>query len=80
MPTSVSNSMAACSWTDVHRSSGGVSDPGSPSGCGSRLRHVQFRMSRRLACIVGLSLVSATDFLICTVAPRDWKTNQINEV
>ena len=75
MPTSVSNSMATCSWTDVHRSSGGVSDPGSPSGCGSRLRHVQFRMPRRLACIV-----SATDFLFYTVDPRDWTTNQINDV
>ena len=44
------------------------------------MRHVQFRMSRRLACIVGLSLVSATDFLIYTVDPRDWTTNQINAV
>ena len=65
---------------DVHRSSGGVSDPRSPSGGGSRLRHVQFRMSRRLACSVGLSLVIATDFLIYTVDPRDWTTNQINVV
>ena len=65
---------------DVHRSGGGVSDPGSPSGGGSRVRHVQFRMPRRLACIVGLSLVSATDFLIYTVDPRDWTTNQINAV
>ena len=80
MPTSVPDSMGTCSWTDVHRSSGGVSDPGSPSGCGSRLRHVQFRMPRRLACIVGLSFISATDFLIYTVDPRDWTTNQINDV
>ena len=55
-----------------------MADPRSPSGGGSRLRHVQFRMSRRLACIVGLSLVSATDFLFYTVDPRDWTTNQIN--
>ena len=65
---------------DVHRSTGGVSGPRSPSGGGSRLRHVQVRMSRRLACIVGLSLVIATDFLIYTVDPRDWTTNQINVV
>ena len=65
---------------DVHRRSGGVFDPRSPSGGGSRVRHVQFRMPRRLACIVGLSLVSATDFLIYTVDPRDWTTNQINAV
>ena len=65
---------------DVHRSSGGVSVPGSPSGGGSRLRHVQFRMPRRLACIVVFSLVIATDFLIYTVDPRDWTTNQINAV
>ena len=65
---------------DVHRSSGGVSGPRSPSGCSSRLRHVQFRMPRRLACIVGLSLVSATNLLIYTVDPRDWTTNQINAV
>ena len=58
----------------------GVADPRSPSGDGSRLRHVQFRMSRRLASIVGLSLVSATDILIYTVDPRDWTTNQINAV
>ena len=58
----------------------GVADPRSPSGGGSRLRHVQFRMSRRLACIVVFSLVSATDFLIYTVDPRDWTTNQINAV
>ena len=41
---------------------------------------VQFRMPRWLACIVGLSLVSATDILIYTVDPRDWTTNQINAV
>ena len=52
---------------DVHRSSGGVSDPRGPSGGGPRVRNVQFRMPRRLACIVGLSLVSATDFSINTV-------------
>ena len=28
---------------DVHRSSGGVSDPRGPSGGGSRLRHVPVR-------------------------------------
>ena len=65
---------------DVHRSSGGVSGPGSPSGGGPRVRHVQFRMPRRLACIVCRSLGSATDFLIYTVDPRDWTTNQINAV
>ena len=65
---------------DVHRRSGGVFVPRSPSGGGSRVRHVQFRMPRRLACIVGLSLVSATDFLIYTVDQRDWTTNQINAV
>ena len=51
----------------------------SPSGGGSRFRHVQFRMPRLLACVVGLTLVSAMDFLIYTVHPRDW-TNQINDV
>ena len=65
---------------DVHRSNGGVSGPGSPSGGGPRVRHVQFRMPGRSACIVGLSLVSATDFLINTIHARDWTTNQINAV
>ena len=65
---------------DAHRSSGVVSDPIRPSGGGSRLRLVQFRMPRRLACIVGLFLVSGTEFLIYTVDPRDWTTNQIDAV